>query len=446
MAVLGHDDLQGRGIEAAGLLLGVVVLPVEEDHPVRVLLDGPRIPQVGELGDLVALPLGLAVELAEHQHRDAQGPGQGLECAGDLGHVLDAVLALGPLSGGDLADVVHHQELDPLDLPGQEGDVVHRHRGALADMHRQSAELGAGLGQSPPLRLGELVHQETVARDPGETAQALGHELLLVHLQGDEEDRAGPLGHPVGDVEGHGGLAHAGTGRQNVHAAGEHPAPQQDVDVPEAGGHKAAGRALLHPLPVGKEGQEGVVGGQQVPGHPLGLEVLDAPPGVGQKGDRLVVLVRPPLELLPQAPDGPAHRLLPHLPGIDLHVGGGGRDLQELHQVLAAHVRVLAADLLQDGHQIHRLVLPGQLDRRPVDLLVRLQGEVLRPEQLLHHRQAPAIQQDGADHGLLGLHAVSHHRPPPPPRRSRPCGTCAAAEPPAGRCPARAPRPPTGGR
>ena len=172
------------------------------------------------------------------------------------------------------------------------------------------------------------------------------------------------------------------------------PPPQQDVDVPVPGWDKTARLALLHLSAVLVEGQECIVGCQKVSGHALGLDVLNAPPGFCQDGGCLVVLVHPVLELLPQAPDGPAHRLLPHLLGVGLHVGGGGSDLQKLHQVLAAHVRVLAAGLLQDGHWVHRLVLPGQFDRRPVDLLVRLQGEILHPEQGLHHRQAPAIQQD----------------------------------------------------
>ncbi len=41
--------------------VGVVVFPVEEDYPVGVLLQRPRVPQVGKLGVLVLTAFQLPV-------------------------------------------------------------------------------------------------------------------------------------------------------------------------------------------------------------------------------------------------------------------------------------------------------------------------------------------------------------------------------------------------
>ena len=61
-----------------------------EQHPVGVLLNGTRVPQVGELGPVVASGLAGPVELGQHQHGDLQLPGNGLDAPGDLRDVLIA--------------------------------------------------------------------------------------------------------------------------------------------------------------------------------------------------------------------------------------------------------------------------------------------------------------------------------------------------------------------
>jgi hypothetical protein len=85
-----------HGFVGAVLGLGalqVVLLAIDEHDHVGVLLDGARFAQVGELRVLVLALLDGAAELGERQHRHVQLFGKCLQAAGDLGDLLDAIVA-----------------------------------------------------------------------------------------------------------------------------------------------------------------------------------------------------------------------------------------------------------------------------------------------------------------------------------------------------------------
>ena len=78
---------------AAIVRLGVVdLVAVDEGDDVGVLLEAPRLTQVGEHRALVLAVLELAVELRQRDHRALELAGEDLQPAGDLRHLDLAVL------------------------------------------------------------------------------------------------------------------------------------------------------------------------------------------------------------------------------------------------------------------------------------------------------------------------------------------------------------------
>src|SRR5256885_8019162 len=87
IAVLG--DL---GLDELHLALGVLLaVPIQEDHDVRVLLDGTRLAKVGEPRFSRASLLHAAGQLRDGDDRDLELPSQLLETAADLAHLLHAI-------------------------------------------------------------------------------------------------------------------------------------------------------------------------------------------------------------------------------------------------------------------------------------------------------------------------------------------------------------------
>src|SRR5205085_4805582 len=87
VAVLG--DL---GLDELHLALGVLLaLPVQEDHDVRVLLDGARFTQVGKSRFSGATLLDPARQLGDGDDRHLELTCQLLETPTDLAHLLDPI-------------------------------------------------------------------------------------------------------------------------------------------------------------------------------------------------------------------------------------------------------------------------------------------------------------------------------------------------------------------
>src|ERR1700730_15318383 len=118
-------------------LQAVALRTIEEEDLVGVLLEGARLPQVGELG-LLALPgLHRARELGERHHRHVQLLGQGLERAGDLGDLLLAVLLL--VAPAHELEIVDHDQDEPvlrLHAPGLGPRLQHGEGGRIVDVDR----------------------------------------------------------------------------------------------------------------------------------------------------------------------------------------------------------------------------------------------------------------------------------------------------------------------
>src|ERR1041385_6932392 len=107
VAMLGDHDLRlALGGLPFVLVLGVHLGPVDEDHDVRILLDGPRIAQIGQDGLPVTAPLLRGPrELRERDDRRLELARERLERAGNVGDLLDPVLLV--LRAAHQLEVIH---------------------------------------------------------------------------------------------------------------------------------------------------------------------------------------------------------------------------------------------------------------------------------------------------------------------------------------------------
>src|SRR5258706_11462 len=167
------DALIGLGVDRAV----VELLAINEAHDIRVLLDGARFAQVGELRPavLAAALLGCARQLRQRHHGDVQLLGQRLERAGDVRDLLLAVLRIaGPLHQLQViddheADVVLRLEAARFGAHGER-----RERGRIVDPDGCLAEQARGAGQA-----GVVVVAQLAPPQPLRIYQALGSEQTL---------------------------------------------------------------------------------------------------------------------------------------------------------------------------------------------------------------------------------------------------------------------------
>ena len=213
-------------------------------------------------------------------------------------------------------------------------------------------------------------------------------------------------------VQGEGGLAHARPGGQEDQLRGV-KAGEGPVQVQKAGGkagHVRAGHGqLLEPVEHVHQNL-----GQRL--QPLDVPALadGVDPLLGQVQHRLGGLPAL-LDQLGQVPGGlvdPAEKgLVPDDADVFLHVRGGGGDLHELEDVVPGGVLVINPPELHLVQHRHRVDGGGEVEHG-VDGLVNVpvggQVKVLPGERLHHVRDAPGVNEHGAQHRLFRLHAVGH--------------------------------------
>ena len=96
-------------------------------------------------------------------------------------------------------------------------------------------------------------------------------------------------------------------------------------------------------------------------------------------------------------------------PGVLRDVDGGRRLVREAREVGATADRlelVLALERLGDRDDVDRLAPLEQLERGGIDPAVRLAIEVGRAQELGDLDDRVAVDQDGTEHGLLGLETL----------------------------------------
>ena len=121
------------------------------------------------------------------------------------------------------------------------------------------------------------------------------------------------------------------------------------------------------------------------------------------------ILVPDPGDLAGGADQVPEDRLALDDPGVLHGVDGGRRLVRELREIgpAADLLQVLATfERLGDRDEVDRLPPLEELEHRLVDRAVGLAIEVLRLEEFRDLDDRLAIDQDGAQHRLLGFEAV----------------------------------------
>ena len=96
-------------------------------------------------------------------------------------------------------------------------------------------------------------------------------------------------------------------------------------------------------------------------------------------------------------------------PGVLGGVDGGGRLVRQAGEVGAAADRfelVASLERLRHGDDVDRLAALEQLEDGRVDRGVGLPVEVLGSQELRDLDDRVAVDEDGAEHGLLGLEAL----------------------------------------
>ena len=347
--MLGDDQVG----EAVGLVVGVavVVLAVEEGDHVGVLLDLPRLAQVGELRLRRRALLGRARELGDRQHRHLELAGEDLQPAADLADLLDPVGAV--VVGAHQLHVVDDDQAEAaavlflgVQAPRLRPQVEDAEVGGVVEPERRLLQLVAGPHHLRPVLLRDLALAQLVAGDPRPAGDEALRQLDLGHLEREEGDRQVALHRDVfGDVGDQRALAHRRAGGDDDQVAGLEAAGDR-VDVAEAGGGAGqldlAGGELLEPVDLVVEDlrEQAEVARLLFVGDVE--EQLLGP--LGELARFAVALVDPALDLLAGAEQPPQQRVLLDDLGVVLGVAGG-RDLggQLGDVVLAARLLDLVA-------------------------------------------------------------------------------------------------------
>ena len=218
VAVLGHNDLRGILVHVLGdlsaLAGGVVGLPVKKDDNVRVLLDRAGIPQLRQAGPVVLGALGGTAQLGQGDHRHVQLLGQHLQVSGDLGNLVDAVVAF-PGAVHQL-QIVHNHQVHMVQAAELALHLQHRQGGGVVNVNIRPAENVPRLDQPGPLGAAQIAGAQLGAFHQGLGGQQAGGQLLPAHFQ--REKGHPPFGghrHMPGNIQGQAGFSHAGAGRQH---------------------------------------------------------------------------------------------------------------------------------------------------------------------------------------------------------------------------------------
>ena len=214
------------------------------------------------------------------------------------------------------------------------------------------------------------------------------------------------------DVQGEGGLAHAGAGGQQDQV-GFVQTGDGRVHVGQAGGQAGdrlfAGGQLVEAL-VHVEDDAGDVlqalGGAALPD---GVDALLG--GLQHLAGGAGALLDHGGQVSRGLGDAPQQGLVLDDGGILLYVGRRRRDLHQLENIVAGGVFVIypvQAHVLQHRHRVDGL---GEIEHGIdglIDLPVLPQIEVLAFQGFDDLRHAAGVNEHGAQHALLGLHAVGH--------------------------------------
>ena len=411
--MLGHDDLGDAREGVAALVFEdlVILRAVDEADHVRVLLDGARLTQVGQLR---ALPLDAlarlhaTVELREGDDGDVQLLGQPFERARDGAHLLltaTEVHAAGvhqlEVVDEDALDLVLAHEAPRLGAKLEDGEA----RGVVDVDWRVVKVLDLVL-QLLPLVLLQSAALDLLARQLADVHDEAVHELHVAHLK--REHGHGHLerdGHIAGHGEHEGRLTHRGAGGDDDEV-GVLPPGRDLVQVGKAGGQSA--EALL---PVGCPLEQlARLLDDGVDLHGLVADVLLRDAEKLALGllhelfdlDRLVVGLA--LDLACVADQFAGQELLGHDLRVTLEVSCAAHVLGQLGDVERPADRLQVAVFLQlidDGQHVDGVLARGQIDDGLIDLPVCPFVEALGLERFVDLKKGVLFEHERTEDSLF---------------------------------------------
>jgi hypothetical protein len=252
---------------------------------------------------------------------------------------------------------------------------------------------------------------ESLRVDRGHAGQQAQDELLLAHFQAEDADGlALPDGGVLRDVEREARLTDAGAGGQ-YHKVARLEAGGQLIQVRETGrdAEDLAAVGMQEVQPVVGVVEERLEGAEAVRAAVLAdREQLRLGPVYGLLDIR-AVFVADRGDLAGGADEAAKDGLALHDAAVLGHVDGGGSVVAESGKVSGAAHRlqiVVAFQGLGDGDDVYRLAMLEELEHGAEDAAVGLAVEILGVQEVRHFDDGVAVDQDGAQHGLLGVHVL----------------------------------------
>src|SRR6202050_3331430 len=215
VALLADDDL-GHALDVR-LRLAVVRIHLfaeDEEHHIRVLLEGAGLTQVGQLRPMIAPGFGRSTELAERENRHVQFLREDLQRPGNRGQLLLPVLELAAaLHELQVVDDEHVEAMLQLQATGLRAHLEDADRRRVVDEDLRIVEAAERGGQARVVLLSEVASAEPVRVDSRFGRAPAPGQLLFRHLQAEHPDGLPGFDAAMrGDVQDEAGLAHAGAG------------------------------------------------------------------------------------------------------------------------------------------------------------------------------------------------------------------------------------------
>ena len=277
-------------------------------------------------------------------------------------------------------------------------------------------QLGHRIREPRPFVVLQPPGAQLVLVDLPDRAQHPHGELRRAHFHAEHRHRQAVVhGGVLGDVEGEGGLAHAGAAGDDDQVTRLQPGGAV-VEVVEAGGHAgdvgsvALVVEVVDLLEHARQHRLDVLQAVLAPRARLG-DLEDARLGLVEELRDLLALrvVGAVGDLARHLREAPLHRALAHQFGVAADVGGAGGGLRQGRQVggAAGAVLVLARlDRLAHRHDVGGTVQLDQARDVAEDAAVVVAIEVLRADHVGDAVEGLVVEEQAAEQRLLRLHRM----------------------------------------
>ena len=408
------DDELGHAFDVG---IALALLPVhffaeDEEHDIGVLLERARLAQVRELRPVIAAGFWRAAELAEREDRHPELLGENLQRPGNRRQFLLPVLEPpAPLHELEVVDDQHVESVLELEPPRLGTHLEDADRRRVVDEHFRVVEPAEGVDQPGVVLLAEKPAAEAVRVDPRFRRQHAQEQLLFRHFQAEHAHRLPGLDAAVErHVQHEAGLPHR-RARGDDHQVGFLESRRHLVEIDEAARHAGdQPLVLLELLDHRVAGIDELAELDEAGAQPVLGDLEDRPLGFVEQGVGVLLgLVRTRQDVGGRLDQPPHRRFFLDDLGVVLDVGrarhavGEGADVGRPADFFNL---VRSRQLVLDGDEIHRLAAVGERHHLLEDAAVRIAEEVLGVDDLGGLVEDLVVDENRAEHALLGLEVV----------------------------------------